>query len=115
MRGAFKDLFAVDRLIHEPARLAIVTILEACRSADFVFLASATGLPNGNLSAHLSKLRAAGLIVIDKSFRGKWPHTDVSLTPRGRENVRRYWRCLNEAQKTADAWRTLAQPPAVTV
>jgi DNA-binding transcriptional ArsR family regulator len=49
----------LDRLVHEPARLAILTVLSSCHEADFVFLQRATGLTNGNLSAHLSKLEDA--------------------------------------------------------
>ena len=50
----------LDRLIHEPARLLIVTILASAASADFLFLQRETGLTKGNLSAHLSKLEGAG-------------------------------------------------------
>ena len=42
----------LDRLIHEPARLLIVTILASVVSADFLFLQRETGLTKGNLSAH---------------------------------------------------------------
>jgi DNA-binding MarR family transcriptional regulator len=108
MSAAFEDLFAVDRLVHEPARLAILTILEACECADFLFLASATGLPNGNVSGHLAKLQAVGLIVMTKGYRGKRPHTLVSLTPAGLEGIREYWRRLDRARKAADLWRILA-------
>jgi len=51
----------VDRLIHEPARLMIVTILSAVDSADFLYLQRETELTKGNLSSHLSKLEAAPL------------------------------------------------------
>lgn len=73
----------VDRLLHEPARLMIVTILAAVQEADFLYLLSETGLTKGNLSAHLSKLEAAEYIEIKKSFRGKIPQTLLSLTPAG--------------------------------
>ena len=46
----------IDRLIHEPSRLAILTVLCSTKAADFVFLQRATKLTNGNLSSHLSKL-----------------------------------------------------------
>jgi DNA-binding transcriptional ArsR family regulator len=108
MGAAFEDLFAVDRLVHEPARLAILTILEACECADFLFLASATGLPNGNVSGHLAKLQAVGLVTMTKGYRGKRPHTLVSLTPTGLVGIREYWRRLDRARKTADLWRILA-------
>ena len=50
----------LDRLIHEPGRLAILTVLSSVRDADFVFLQRATGLTKGNLSSHLTKLEDAG-------------------------------------------------------
>ena len=52
----------LDRLIHEPGRLAILTVLSSVADADFVFLQRATGLTKGNLSSHLTKLEDAGLV-----------------------------------------------------
>lgn len=75
----------LDRLIHEPARLMIVTLLYAVEQADFLYLLHETGLTKGNLSAHLSKLEEAGYVRIEKTFRGKIPHTLVSLTDVGRQ------------------------------
>jgi DNA-binding MarR family transcriptional regulator len=51
--------------------------------ADFLFLIRQTGMTWGNLSAHLSKLEAAGYVVIEKEFLGKRPHTTVRLTAQG--------------------------------
>jgi len=66
-----RRLTEVDRLIHEPARLLIVTILASVASADFLFLQRETGLTKGNLSAHLSKLEEARYVKIEKTFKGK--------------------------------------------
>ncbi len=74
----------VDRVIHEPARLLIVTILFAVEKADFLYLLRETGLTKGNLSAHLVKLEHAGYVKIEKTFRGKIPQTLISLTDEGR-------------------------------
>ena len=57
-----EEVGELDRTIHEPARLAILTVLSAADSADFVYLQRATGLTKGNLSSHLTKLEAAGLV-----------------------------------------------------
>lgn len=84
------DLTDVDRLIHEPARLSVMTILAAVKSADFLYLQRETGLTKGNLSAHLSKLEEAGYIRIEKSFQGKRTHTDCQLTKEGRQAFNRY-------------------------
>ena len=48
--GVSETVAGLNRVIHEPARLAILTVLTACESADFVFLRTATGLTAGNLS-----------------------------------------------------------------
>ena len=71
----------LDRLIHEPARLAILTVLSSVEDADFTFLQRTTGLTKGNLSSHLTKLETAGLVQINKTFVGKRPNTKVALTP----------------------------------
>ena len=86
-----EDPLALDRLIHEPNRLAILTILSTTQDADFVFLQRALKLTNGNLSSHLTKLEAGGLIAVEKSFVGKKPHTRVSLTAQGRRRVGAHW------------------------
>lgn len=85
--GANDDLrkfTEVDRLIHEPARLLIVSILYTVEKVDFIFLLRETGLTKGNLSAHLSKLESAGYVHIEKTFRGKIPQTLIALTTEGR-------------------------------
>lgn len=79
-----------DRLIHEPARRVIMTILHTAESADFLFLLRETGLSKGNLSSHLSKLESAGYVEIEKTFRGKIPLTVCRLTDQGRTAFRRY-------------------------
>lgn len=85
----------VDRLVHEPARLGVLTVLSSVRSAEFLFLQSALGLSKGNLSSHLSKLEAGGLVEITKKFVGKKPQTSAALTPAGAEAVARYWAQLD--------------------
>jgi DNA-binding transcriptional ArsR family regulator len=81
----------LDKLVHEPGRLAILTVLSAVQSADFLFLQRATGLTKGNLSSHLTKLEEAGLVVIEKSFVRRKPHTDVAITDAGRERTAAHW------------------------
>lgn len=80
----------IDRLVHEPARLAIMALLYVIDSADFTFLMSQTGLSWGNLSTHMSKLEEAGYIEVEKSFKGRRPNTNLRLTPAGREAFRVY-------------------------
>ena len=98
MKGApFEEMSGLDRLVHDPSRLAILTALAACRQADFQFLQSLTGLTKGNLSGHLIELERAELVDITKSFRGKYPHTSVELTPAGSSAIRRHWKRLDSA------------------
>ena len=89
---SLRTLTDIDRLIHEPARLLIVTILSAVESADFLFLQRESGLTRGNLSAHLSKLEEAGYVEIEKTFKGKLPLTICKLTSRGQKALQLYRR-----------------------
>ncbi len=104
MSGAFEDLAALDKLIHEPARLAIMTALSACQSADFLFLQQLTGLTKGNLSSHLAKLEEAELVRIEKQFVGKKPLTQIALTAKGRQDIEQHWRLLEELRQNARQW-----------
>ena len=83
MSDDLRSLTELDRLIHEPARLLIVTILSTVESADFLFLQRETDLTKGNLSAHLSRLESAGYVNIEKTFKGKLPLTICKLTEAG--------------------------------
>jgi DNA-binding MarR family transcriptional regulator len=85
---------AVDRLIHEPARLAIMTNLFVVESANATYLLQQTGLTWGNLGAHLAKLEAAGYLAITKGYRGSRPETTVALTGTGRTALLGYRRQL---------------------
>lgn len=85
IENGWADLTGVDKLIHEPARLAVMTILAVVESADFLYLQKATKLTKGNLSVHLQKLEGAGLIEIQKTFQGKIPRTLCKLTMKGKE------------------------------
>ncbi len=80
----------IDRLIHEPARFLILAHLVVVESMDFIFLMNQTGLTQGNLSAHLSKLESAGYISIKKEFVKKRPHTLMKITDEGKKAFRAY-------------------------
>ncbi|MFW9881638.1 MAG: winged helix-turn-helix domain-containing protein [Candidatus Thorarchaeota archaeon] len=85
-----QPLSDIDKIIHEPARLMIMSYLYVVESADFVFLRNQTGLTDGNLSSHLSKLESAGYVEIEKKFKGKKPQTMLKLSPIGREAFELY-------------------------
>jgi DNA-binding MarR family transcriptional regulator len=98
-----RSLTELDRLVHEPARLLILTILSTVASADFLFLQRQTDLTKGNLSAHLSKLEEAGYVKIEKTFKGKLPLTVCKLTAAGRKAFTQYRQQLQEfIHKTAE-------------
>ena len=86
---------ALNRLIHEPARLRIMTLLSGVEQADFNFLLNTLGLTKGNLSAHTDRLERAGYIAIAKSFQGKLPHTAYRLTRSGHEALAAQWAALD--------------------
>jgi len=99
MGDDLRSVTELDRLIHEPARLLIVTILSTVESADFLFLQRETGLTKGNLSAHLSKLEDAGYVKIQKTFKGKLPLTVCKLTASGTKAVTQYRQQLQSFMK----------------
>ena len=101
----FKEITELDKLLHEPARLAIMTALANCESADFTFLQSLTGLSKGNLSSHLTKLEEAGMVFIIKSFVGKIPNTNITLSGSGEDAIKAHWKRLDEMRKEAKTWK----------
>src|SRR5512134_1366112 len=102
MSDDLRRVTELDRLIHEPARLLIVTILSTVESADFLFLQRETELTKGNLSAHLTKLEDARYVKIEKTFKGKLPLTVCKLTAAGRKALMQYRRQLQDfIQKTS--------------
>lgn len=92
MTDAAREPFELDRLVHEPARLVLVSNLYVVEEADFVFLSRQTGLTAGNISSHMSRLERAGYVSIDKTIVGKKPRTTYALTPAGRSAFERYRR-----------------------
>lgn len=85
-----QNLLKLNRLVHEPARLLILTILAGAKRVEFTFLENVSNLSKGNLSSHMSKLEAAGLISVHKRFRGKRPLTELSITRAGRKALDDY-------------------------
>lgn len=97
MIGGLRDLADLDRVIHEPARLTIVSLLFLSKEADFLYLQHETGLTRGNLSSHLARLEEAGYVRIEKTYRGKLPLTLCSLTEAGRKAFQTYRKTVKRA------------------
>jgi DNA-binding transcriptional ArsR family regulator len=99
MSTPFEHLQSLNRLVHEPARLAILVALSACDKADFLFLLNITGLTKGNLSSHLSRLAEAGLVEIEKAYEGKTPITFAKLTLEGKDALKEYWKRVDKVRE----------------
>ncbi len=80
----------LDRLIHERIRLGIVSALAANSSLTFNDLKRLLKTTDGNLSVHARKLEEAKYIACTKSFEGRMPKTEYTLTPAGRKAFEKY-------------------------
>ena len=105
MDDVFEKIAELNKLIHEPARLSILTALSACVKADFTFLQRLTGLSKGNLSSHLSKLEEAGLIQMTKTYDNKRPISYLNLTEMGESMIENHWKTLDALRNNASNWQ----------
>jgi DNA-binding transcriptional ArsR family regulator len=81
----------LDRVIHEPARLQIISYLAAGGGeVPFSELNEKLGLSSGNLSVQLKRLEEVGYLSIAKSFKDNRPLTSVTLTLTGMEALKQY-------------------------
>ncbi len=96
-------LLQLDRTVHEPARLAILTLLAVVEAADFTFIMHRVGLTGGNLGAHIAKLQERGFVEVRKEFVEKQPRTLVSLTQPGRTALLEYRRIFQQVLETIPA------------
>jgi DNA-binding MarR family transcriptional regulator len=92
----------LDRVIHEPARLKIMTQLYIVEQGDFIYLLHQTGLTRGNLSTHMSKLEEVGYIEVIKEFIERKPVTMLRLTKEGREAFLRYRENMQMVLRASD-------------
>jgi len=99
MSGSLQNISDLDRVIHEPARLILMALLSSGESADFLFLLKESKLTKGNLSVQLSRLEEAGYLEIEKTFRGKIPHTEYRLTKKGKSAFDQYRKNLSSIFK----------------
>ncbi|MFN3530581.1 MAG: winged helix-turn-helix domain-containing protein [Bacteroidia bacterium] len=88
------DFKALDPLLHQSLRLAVISVLVAVESAEFVYLKERTGATAGNLSVQIDKLQTAGYITVVKDFKGKMPRTSCSITPKGSAALEQYVNAL---------------------
>ena len=80
----------LDRLIHEPIRLGIVSALAVNDTMTFNELKELLKTTDGNLSVHARKLEEGQYIACDKFFHGRVPRTEYKLTAAGRRAIESY-------------------------
>ncbi|MFI5908241.1 transcriptional regulator [Dactylosporangium sp. NPDC051541] len=73
----------LDDVVHQRARLGILTIAHEARRVEFTFLRTQLGLTAGNLSQHVTVLETAGLVAVEKGYEGRRGRTWITLTPAG--------------------------------
>ena len=93
---------AIDAVIHERVRLAIVSALAVAPEMSFNELKTTLSLTDGNLSAHSRTLEDAGYIEIRKTFQGRKPLTTMRLTRKGRAAFQRYLATLRQIIEQGD-------------
>ena len=89
-RAAAENPMALDRLIHERMRLGILSAPAVNERMSFGDLKSLLRTTDGNLSVHARKLEEAEYVLCEKSFEGRVPKTEYSITPTGRRALERY-------------------------
>ena len=107
-RFAYEGL---DRVIHEKARLSVLTSLVAHpKGLVFGDLKQLCGLTDGNLSRHLQVLHEAGLVAIEKGFDRNRPQTVCRITPEGRRRYLDYLEVLEQVVRDAADAAKAASP-----
>ena len=92
----------LDRVIHEKARLGVLTSLMAHpKGLAFADLKQLCGLTDGNLSRHLQVLHDAGLVDVRKGYERNRPHTTCRLTAAGRKRFLEYLSVLEQVVRDA--------------
>ena len=102
----------LDRVIHEKARLGLLTsLMSHPKGLAFADLKKLCGLTDGNLSRHLAVLAEAGLVEIEKGFDKGRPQTLCRITVEGRRRYLEYLAVLEQVVRDADeAARTATKP-----
>lgn len=101
-RNAPFSFEGLDRVLHEKARLSIMTSLaDHPKGLSFTELRELCGLTDGNLSRHVQILEEANMIAVSKGFEGKRPLTTCRLTDEGRARFSDYLGILEQVLRSA--------------
>lgn len=93
---------ALEKIFHEPNRLAIMSALcAASKGMTFNELKDGCGLTDGNLNRHLKVLEESGAVKIKKEFVDNKPKTTVFISERGLTRFNEYLEALSEVLKKA--------------
>jgi DNA-binding MarR family transcriptional regulator len=95
LRELAEHAHAIDRIMHQPVRLHICSVLVDEDEISFKEMQTKTHLSRGNVSAQMTKLEHAGYLEVRKTFRGRRPATSYRLTPAGLEAWETYWSHVN--------------------
>ena len=101
VRGSL-EILKLNRMIHDPTRLLILTFLYPVPKLEYVSLRKALKLTTGNLSRQLQILEKAGYVAIEKRFKGKYPQTICGMTKKGREALEIYAEMLKQVTKVME-------------
>lgn len=80
----------LDKVIHDRTRLGLISALAANEKLSFTELKNLLNTTDGNISVHARKLEDAGYLTCEKSFNGRMPLTEYSITSAGRKALMRY-------------------------
>ena len=93
---------SLDKIIHDRTRLGMISALAANEKLSFSDLKSLLNTTDGNISVHARKLEDAGYLICEKSFKGRTPLTEYSITADGRAALEKY---LNHMEALIAAMR----------
>ena len=113
-REIFQETFTLDRVVHEPSRLAVLSCLRVAGETAFMSLAKITGLSRGNLTLQLDKLKEEGLVETQRVIHHRKSLTTVWLTSNGEERLESY---LDTMQRLVEITRYTSifdQPPTTS-
>lgn len=91
-----KSFQELDPVLHSQLRLAVMSLLIAVKEAEFTYLKEKTESTAGNLSVQLQKLKEAGYIDVEKTFRDNYPLTTCKITSAGKKAFNKYVEALQE-------------------
>ncbi len=103
-KAAGKVSGKLDKVIHERMRLGIISALAANEKLSFTDLKNLLNTTDGNISVHARKLEDAGYLTCEKSFKGRMPLTEYTITKDGKKALERY---LNHMEALIKAMKAI--------